>query len=216
MRDFLSNHKFETIDVITQSTVSNEMKEGVLASSSARAKQLWQSAVETSPEEPELVLAVRLDFWSDDFEPNQFSKTNRNSIWIKTFTIGTVHNEGQQLRATYPCAVGRKNVSHDAVEKRMADESKQLRSGTLPPFYVGSKKQSVHLHFDLFCNLQDQPERRSSNHMMAGNAQYAGRWRVSADHLELYPKLKACDDCLLNFTLGYIDGNEDYLKVNCD
>ena len=44
--------------------------------------------------------------------------------------------------------------------------------------------------------LQDQPERRDYHHMRHGGGTYSARFRVSADHNALYPKLKACARCI--------------------
>ena len=46
--------------------------------------------------------------WSDDFDPNNQSKNNCGSVWIKTVSISSdPHNDNCQYN-TYPIAVGEK------------------------------------------------------------------------------------------------------------
>lgn len=118
-------------------------------------------------------IGIMITAWSDDFEPNSFSKTNRSSVWVKTVTIRT-RNEilKQSFRSTYPIAIGKKGDDHDEVERQLATDLARLKSGKLGRFYCGKLKKEVKLYCDLFATLQDQPERRAANKLVAGNSIY--------------------------------------------
>lgn len=198
LEDFMAHHQNEEIEAITKSTVGNQSVAATLRCQSLKAKNIFDNTESTSGTP---VLVVGLTFWSDDAETNTFSKTNRNSsIWVKTFSICTVSAKGQQLRATYPIAVGRKNLCHDPVEHKHQEELDLLQHRGCHPYYVGSRKQFAHIQFSLFATLQDQPEKRSGNKLMLGNSQYHARWGWSADHRALYRKgkLMPCSNCIEN------------------
>lgn len=193
IKDFLSHQGPDSVEAITEETAASNENCVSFTCQSRRAKEILANAKQHA----EHHVATRLDFWSDDFEPNSFSKTNRNSVWLKTFTIGTLNEQGQAARATYPIAVGSKGVDHDPIERKFNNELKLLKSGTLPPWYVGKAKKKIYLHFETFANLQDQPERRSVNKLMLGNSTFFARWGVSANHQELATVMGACNNCLV-------------------
>lgn len=141
-------------------------------------------------------LVSYLFFWSDDFEPNTFSKIGRGSVWVKTMTIGTRVDDDHCITNTYPIAVGRKGDSHEEVEKKIALAIAELNSQNFLSFYLGAAKKQVKIYFEIIATLQDQPERRGANYLMGGNGTYCARWGVSANLLRLYPRLKSCQACL--------------------
>lgn len=209
IRDFLSHMGTESMEAITDETTKQSTNDTSInyCSQSVRAKEILRNAKRIKATESKDIIATRLDFWSDDHEVFSFGNS---SIWTKTFTIGTLASKGQQMRATYPIAVGKKHADHDSVEKKFADELRLLQSGTLPPFYVGTIKKCINLHFELFATLQDQPERRFSNKLLGGNGKFSCRWGVSADHLTLYPRLKACGTCVMKMSKLY--KNREFLS----
>jgi len=217
IRDFLSHHcGNERLEAITPLTSQSN---GVVHNccQSQRGRTILANAVRRSEATRTPLLAIRLDFWSDDFEPNN-TKQNRQSVWVKTFTIGTRRETGQEIRATYPLAVGGKHDPHDEVErKHWMELMRFMSSDILTPFYVGSKKSFIHLHAELFSVLQDQPERRSANFLRGGGSNYVGRWGVSANSHSLYPVLIACHNCYAEMQTKYENNtfNSDVTECDC-
>jgi hypothetical protein len=85
--------------------------------------------------------------WSDDFEPNKQSKSNRGSVWIKTVTINPPHGSIHSLSYTYPIAVGKKGVSHDIIESAFAKELAMLRSPSLSDsFFCAATQRNVKVY----------------------------------------------------------------------
>ena len=146
-------------------------------------------------------------WWEDDVEPNRLSKVGRGSIWVLTMTIGTIFGDGHNMNNTYPIAVGKKGENHDAIIGKIENEMREIRKGK--EYYIGSIKKKARIQFSDFAHLADQPERRSINHLAAGNAMYAARFGVSANHKECFGVLKACEWCDKSnqSRLGQIDLN---------
>ena len=142
-------------------------------------------------------------FWGDDCDPNAFNKLGRGSVWVKTMTIGTLKDNGHSTKHTYPLAVGKKADYHDDIERFYATELEMLKSPNLDPFYVGTMKKKAALHFELIATLQDQPERRSANHIHGGGGLFAARMGVSADLKALQNVLPACSKCLETIETNY-------------
>jgi len=146
-------------------------------------------------EEP--VVALYLTEWSDDFDPNVSTKSNRQSCWIKTLTIWSCNLEDvmDKMSAKFPIAVGKKGSSHEAVEMAFEDELKRLQSGTCL-FFNKSSNTEVPVYLELLVSLQDQPERRSTNHLMLGGGKYSARWGFSCNAGEATNVLPTCEACL--------------------
>ena len=185
----LAHHTTGSLECIDESSTISEgpVKK---CSNSKRAAEIWSNA-----KSKDHAVANFLTEWSDDFEPNSFSKTNRGSAWVKTITIGTLDEFGKQRMNTFVIALGKKKECHDEVHRFHADELKKLKSESMSAFYIGSEKKKLHLHFELFASLQDQPERRGENSLCLGTSTFFGRWGVSANHNAIYPALKACGKC---------------------
>ena len=128
----------------------------------------------------EEIVPVLLNRWSDDFDPNN-SKKNRGSIWVFTITIIPHYENGGKLRYTYPISISNKAPNHDPVESLFFSELKELSSGKNNRFYSMNSQSYVRVHAEIFVNLMDQPERRSSNYIMLGNSTYSSQWGKSAD-----------------------------------
>ena len=137
-----------------------------------------------------------LQFWSDDADTNSSSMQGRAKVWVKTFTMTTPLSDGNRLENTYPLAIGLKGVSHEEIEKRIAADLVELQSSDLKPFYIGSENKFARGYIEVMANLGDQPEKRGANHLLLGGSTYGARLFVSANHIELFPQLRACDDCL--------------------
>ena len=94
-------------------------------------------------------LHVWLTEWSDDFDPNTSSKSNRGSVWIKTLTISAPPEHVNRGLHTYAVTMGPKRSNHEVVENMFQED---LETGCL------------------LVSLQDQPERRACTYMLGGNS----------------------------------------------
>ena len=122
---------------------------------------------DTSQENVVVLLGIQ---WSDDFEPNTSSKTNRGSVWMKTVTFISDDIQLNNLKNTYPISLGLKSNDHDVVENAYVRETLELSTGINNTFYSMFLKRNVKVHCEIIACLADQPERRSINKMMLGNS----------------------------------------------
>jgi len=136
-------------------------------------------------------------FWNDDCDPNSAAMQGRANVWLKSMTIAQPLDDRNRIENTYPIACGDKALSHNLIEARINDDIIKLTTGRVAPFYVGALNKKVKATFGHMANLADQPERRSANHLSAGNSTYHCRTFVSANHFKLYERgvLKSCNDC---------------------
>ena len=147
--------------------------------------------------------------WSDGCEPSTSIKSNRNSIWVKTLTISPTANNLHSMEHTYPIAIGLESDNHEEVERRFAADLEELGSGKGVTMYHGGIRKMVNIHFELFCTLQDQPERRSANYIMLGTSNYTARWGVAGDFAAVVSGIPACKTCWSNLL-------QDDVRVLCE
>ena len=133
--------------------------------------------------------------WSDDFEPNGSSKSNRGSVWLKTLTFVSDSYSNNELSDTYPVSIGLKSDNHDVIEHRFINDCADLRNGKNNIFYYMREKRNIYVHFELIASLGDQPERRSMNYLMLGNSTYLSRYRYIANVGAIWRNLPCCVDC---------------------
>jgi len=98
------------------------------------------------------------------------------------------------MENTYAIAFGPSNASHESVEKMFADELSQLKSGKCQ-FYHGNSRKMIRIYADVFVTLKDQPERRSSNHILDTSSRCCPRWGYSVDcsgHVNTLPSCREC------------------------
>lgn len=183
---------------------------------SQRVNNIYSMLSSSRPSESSIKPIVLLCvLWSDDFEINYSQKSNRGSCWMKTMTF--LANDGKQdLRHTYPLAVGHKGINHDLVNKYIEDEVQYLRNGNAGAIYDGATRKAHHFTIEIVATLGDQPERRSENGLSLGNATYHGRWRVSANTNELMTVLPCCDSCLLHLLDAKKEGNYTLPLPKCE
>lgn len=174
------------------------------------AKPIWEAAYELYGDKLLYgnAMCLYITEWSDDFEPNSLQKSGRGSIWIKTITISSPTAGRQTIANTYPIAVGPKSSSHEKVETRFMEELVEIQKGDFS-CYVKSQANVIPIYAAVIASLQDQPERRGCNYIMAGNGTYTSRWRYSADLNQLESRVPSCDSCLAKLQDG-----EDFLS--CD
>ena len=134
--------------------------------------------------------------WSDDFEPNTSSKTNRGSVWVKTLTFLSNDFHKNRLKNTYAISLGLKSEDHDTVENMFVKESDDLSNGVNNTFYSMFLKRNIRVHFEIIASLGDQPERRSMNKMILGNSSFLSRFHYSANVKGIAKHLPPCVECL--------------------
>ena len=174
-----------------------------------RAQAVSSTTVSTEHQRHPLI-CLWINEWSDGFEPSYSTKANRGSSWLKTITISPPANKIHSLEYTYPIAVGRSSSPHEEVERKFAEELRELASNTGGRlFYHGATKQNVRVHAELNVSLMDQPERRGSNFIMLGGGTYTSRWRHAGDLSHASTNLQACDDCLANVLMANQPTAED-------
>ena len=117
-------------------------------------------------------------------------------MWIKVISISPPHNDKKYYHNSYPIAIGPKKNDHEKVEMRFAKELESFKSSPLPLFYHGGLKRMVRVYVDILLTMQDQPERRSANHLLGGNSNYTARWGYSFHLKSTYSKIPACTDCI--------------------
>ena len=138
---------------------------------------------------------VFIKFWSDDFDPNKSTKANRQSVWIKTCTIFAADIYGQKIHRTYPISLSKKGCDHEVVEECYSNELHELKFGKLPIMYSRAHTSLVNVHAELFCVMNDQPERRSNLNLGNGNATCHGRFGYIIDCKQVKDKIRSCYFC---------------------
>jgi hypothetical protein len=147
----------------------------------------------TIPQMP--IIPLFITFWSDDFDPNKSIKNNRQSVWIKIITVFTISMEGDKISSTYPLTLAMKGKDHDIVEQYYMHQILSLREGELIKMYSRSHKRVIHVHADIFCVLNDQPERRGNLHLINGNSMIHGRFGILMDCKQVKNGIRSCITC---------------------
>ena len=147
----------------------------------------------TVPQRP--IIPLFLTFWSDDFDPNKSIKNNRQSVWIKTMTIFSIDIKGNKISSTYPLTLAMKGKDHDIVEKYYMRQILSLREGELISMFSTSHKAIVHVHADIFCVMNDQPERRGNLNLCYGNSAIHGRFGILMDCKQVKDGIRSCMSC---------------------
>lgn len=129
------------------------------------------------------MLVCYLILWGDDCDVGHFGDQN---VYVKTCTVGGPTADGNRLLNTFPIAVGVKGVSHEVVEINISEDLAALQCREAKPFFIGKGNKAARIHWDVLCQLGDQPERRNLNGLSLGSGKYACRWLVSANHNDLY------------------------------
>ena len=160
-----------------------------------RVKQIIRNAdiAKGSKDDPVIVLFLKL--WSDDFDPNNSIKSNRQSVWIKTLTICAMTETGHKVSYTYPISSSAKNADHEEVECLISNELEMLKSGNMQRFFYRYLSLPVHVYADLYCILADQPERRSTLGLAAGNSRYHKRFGLLLDYNASVDVIRCCKNC---------------------
>jgi hypothetical protein len=180
-KDYIIKNISDWESYIKKSSLENDMQLFV----SNRVIQIINDAKErlsvSSLDKTLPIVPLFISFWSDDFDPNKSIKSNRQSVWIKTATIFTMNDDGEKIKVTYPLSLSVKGLNHEQVEALYVKELEQLRSEKLIVMYSRSHNSVVYVHADLFCVLNDQPERRNNLNLANGNSSHHGRFGYILD-----------------------------------
>jgi hypothetical protein len=170
------------------------------------------------------VVPLFLKFWSDDFDPNKSIKANRQSVWIKTCTIFVMTLTGEQIKKTYPISLTKKGTNHEAVECKINDELTKLRSGNLWVMYSRYHNSPIYVHADLYCVMNDQPERRGNLQLAHGNSSIHARMGLILDCKQVKNIIRSCPHCSESIrkevedyhinVFTYQKGNIDHLQYS--
>jgi hypothetical protein len=163
-----------------------------------------------------------IKFWSDDFDPNKSTKSNRQSVWIKTCTIFTLDHDGRKVQRTYPLSLFKKGSCHGNLDNEYKRDLDKLQYGRLLIMLSKAHQNFVYVHAELFCVLNDQPERRGNLDLANGNSAVHGRFGVLIDCKQVQDKLRSCPDCSKSIILEAkencykcIDTNNLVSQWNC-
>ena len=131
--------------------------------------------------------------WSDDCEANIGNKKS-GSIWIKIITFLKPSHSPECLHNTYHIAIGPKNSSHEIVEERFRQDLEDLKvtTGKNLWFFLKTYGHNIQIHTEFIVSLNDQPERRSGNHLILGNSIYGPRWVYSCNFKAIKDILPSC------------------------
>ena len=183
--------------------ITHEKQQVTKISESQRAIEIYQNFLQRFPDDSSAI-SIWINEWSDDMDPMDSIKSNRNSVWIKTITVSPPHGKREKLHLyTYPIAIGLKKSCHEEVEEKFAADLKLLCKGTeLGLFYSAAHGKNINLHAEIFATLQDQPERRSANFISLGNSKYTSRFGYAVDLCAVASGIPACDNCLHSILLN--------------
>ena len=135
--------------------------------------------------------------WRDDAKGNRGMRNN-GSMWVRTITFLSSSGNNSRFH-TYPISIGPKDADHDIVEHHFREELMTLKNHAIKHYvYSSSINSNIRIYGDVFSSLMDQPERRSSNSLMLGNALFASRWGYSMNLKKLQKVLPPCELCYKN------------------
>ena len=111
----MSGDRYETQKNITDCFVPNEIFDRALIHN-----------VSVDPSDIFVILGLQ---WSDYFEPNIRSKSNRGLFRMKNITLVSDTYSNNDLKDTYPVSTGLNSFVHAEVKNKYVIECKKLREG---------------------------------------------------------------------------------------
>ena len=154
------------------------------------------------------VVLAYVNIWSDGWDPNRLSKSNRGSAWTATASILFVDiledysDPGVPfLVVTQLLAAGPEKVNHRTLWEALWDEKKNLlesKQSNLSPFCAYSKHhaKNVSLHIATGVFLHDQPERRAVSNLISGNSNIHAYFGLSCEFKNIDKMFEGCQDCM--------------------
>ena len=88
-----------------------------------------------------------------------------------------------------------KGSQHEVVEEYYMQQVTSLKEGNMIIMYSRTHKQLVNVHAELFCILNDQPERRGNLNLANGNSMIHGRFGVLLDSRQVENGIRSCNKC---------------------
>jgi len=168
----------------------------------------------TTTGKPYLNLGV--DLWFDGFDPNNQSKKNRGSVYIRTVTFAPSRSFRNNLQNTYPLAIGPDKCDRSIIDKHvregLARVSGRNADGKRPTFYCAAVGAEVEVHALLLSKLADQPERRKTLGLAGGNSTYHCRFGTVLDLNQVAASVRPCQACQQKM----YDGDRNFDKVHCE
>ena len=195
LSEVTTNSKYDSLcnSIVLKSIINN-----------TKQRMLSQSIDDHFP-----IINVFVILWSDDFEPNNSIKSNRQSAWIITCTLIIIQNDYQLFKSTYPLSIGYKGHLHKESYKAIFNDLKYLNSGKFIVMYSGYYQSPVYIHAELLAVVNDQPERRSSLALSGGNSTFHSRFSYSCDYTKTKLPIVSCTDCYNN-----IENEFDIYKIH--
>ena len=140
--------------------------------------------------------------WGDGWDPFT-SKSNRKPIWTLTGNVIFVDVLGGHVpyyHRTLLLSCGPGKANHDKVYQLLADDVSDCTdhaTGKRKLFKVHSKHHNTDVMFSISMgfHLADQPERRDSVGLQAGNSNYHRMFGMACNYLALDKQFPSCDDC---------------------
>jgi hypothetical protein len=154
------------------------------------------------------VVPCLLYLWSDDFDPINSIKKNRQSVWIITCTIFLLSDKYNVIKHTYPVGVGRKGRDHAEVITSIFQEMKNFSVGPFKVMYSTGNQFPVYVHSEIVAVMSDQLERRSNLNLGAGNHRYHRRFGYSCNMESVLDRIHACPNCTImnkNITMDILE-----------
>ena len=82
-----------------------------------------------------ILVLLGIEF-SDDFDPNNSIKSNRQSIWMKCLTISPLCKNIHSMYNTFPISFGLKDKSHEIIENKFMDELTELSDPKKKTYFI--------------------------------------------------------------------------------
>ena len=171
-------------------------------------------------------ILVYMTMWSDGWDPNQSSKSNRHPVWTATGTFIFVKvgdNDNPYFANTVLMGVGPGKDSHECFFEMLVHEKREkweTKDGWLTPQLLFSKHhgRDVNVFIALGVVIQDNPERRGCADLLQGNSKTHGIFGVSCDFKNLSVPFEACPSCQqgLEKYLSVGDYNQSSTNLECN
>jgi hypothetical protein len=173
---------------------------------SKRVKEIVDKAMKREEEQNNLMVPLFLKMWSDDFDPNKSVKNNRQSVWLKTVTIFGFSNNNEIIERTYPIGLSKKGVNHAELDDRLSKEIDRIKNGKkLVTMYSRGHQKQVSVYVDIYCIMNDQPEKRKNLMLAGGGSTYHKRTGFVLDYKQLRNVIRSCDRCKDSIMQEYVD-----------
>jgi hypothetical protein len=148
-------------------------------------------------------LTVGLTLFTDGYDPNRMSKGNRASVWVAICTLVIFdHQENRVLwTSTAPLASATGKAKHGVFFEQVHnviqdwDQDAQAVSKEVPRMWSSYHGGPVATQIVPTVFLMDQPEKRQSNSLLAGNSTLHALFGYSIHLSDLASPLSSCGKC---------------------